>query len=176
MSRQLMTIATFATAEEAHLARNVLRNEGVVAYLDAENVAGALGLPGSLMCEVKLQVAEGDAQRATEVLAQEASLPPDNALPATEDSDKEEGCEEEVAPDDPMAWRAFLTAMVGVPLVPPLLHLYSAWLLARIVYRGFRLSRAGREHFWLSALLDSVVFLFVGWLLGWGKAGFVWGW
>jgi hypothetical protein len=75
-----------------------------------------------------------------------------------------------------MAWRAFLTAMIGVPLVPPLLHLYSAWLLARIVYRGFRLSHEGKEYFWLSALLDSAVFLFVGWLLGWGRDGFVWLW
>jgi hypothetical protein len=101
-------------------------------------------------------------------------LPSESSLPTKEDSSEDDV--EEVAPDDPMAWDAFLTAMVGVPLVPPLLHLYSAWLLARIVYRGFRLSRAGREYFWLSALLDSVVFLFVGWLLGWGKAGFVWGW
>jgi len=79
MSRQLTTIATFATAEEAHLARNVLENESIAAYLDAENVAGALGLRGSLWCEVKLQVAEGDAQRAGEVLARAAIISQDNA-------------------------------------------------------------------------------------------------
>ena len=39
-----------------------------------------------------------------------------------DDSDKNGNGEEEMTPDDPMAWRAFLTAMIGVPLLPPLLQ------------------------------------------------------
>jgi ribosomal protein L40E len=70
MSLQLKTIATFATAAEAHIARNVLESEGIAAYLDFTNIAGALGLSGSIMCEVKLQVAEADQERARELLAQ----------------------------------------------------------------------------------------------------------
>lgn len=72
MSLQLKTIATFSTIEEAHLALNVLQNEGIAAYLDATNVSGALGLAGSIMCEVKLQVAETDERRAREILAEKS--------------------------------------------------------------------------------------------------------
>jgi hypothetical protein len=71
MSQEPKTITTFGTAEEAHMALNVLQNAGIVSYLEDTNVAGALGLPGSTMCEVKLQVAEEDEARAREVLAQE---------------------------------------------------------------------------------------------------------
>ncbi|MBU4271646.1 MAG: DUF2007 domain-containing protein [Planctomycetes bacterium] len=69
MSLQLKIIATFATVEESHVALNILQNEGVAAYLDATNIAGALGLSGSLMCVVKLQVAEADERRARDILA-----------------------------------------------------------------------------------------------------------
>ena len=74
MSLQLKTIATFATAEEAHIARNVLKGEGVAAYLDSVNIAGALGLSGSVMCEVKLQVGEVDEKRAQDILAQKTTI------------------------------------------------------------------------------------------------------
>jgi hypothetical protein len=76
MSSQLKTIATFATAEEAHLARNVLEGEGITAFLDATNISGALGLSGSVMCEVKLDVADVDEQRALEILAQKPTIMP----------------------------------------------------------------------------------------------------
>lgn len=79
MSLQLKTIATFAAAEEAHIARNVLMIEGVAAYLDSANIAGALGLSGSIMCEVKLQVGEADEQRAREILAQKTTILQDAA-------------------------------------------------------------------------------------------------
>lgn len=78
MSSQLKTIATFATAEEAYLARNVLESEGVAAFLDSTNISGALGLTGSVMCEVKLQVAEADELRACEILAQKPMLMPES--------------------------------------------------------------------------------------------------
>jgi hypothetical protein len=68
MSQEPKTIATFGTAEEAHMALNVLQDGGIVAYLEDTNVPGALGLSGSLMCEVNLQVAEADEARAREVL------------------------------------------------------------------------------------------------------------
>ena len=75
MSHQPKTIATFATAEEAHMALNVLQNAGIASYMDGVNISGALGLAGSLMCEVNLQVAEDDEQRALEILAQEKAAP-----------------------------------------------------------------------------------------------------
>ena len=79
MSLRLKTIATFTTVEEAHLARSFLESEGVAAFLDSTNVVGALGLSGSLMCEVKLQVAEVDEQWAREILAQKSTIVQDTA-------------------------------------------------------------------------------------------------
>jgi hypothetical protein len=76
MSAQPKTIATFATAEEAHVALNVLQSAGIVAFLEDTNVPGALGLSGSMMCEVNLRVAEENEARALEVLAQETKIFP----------------------------------------------------------------------------------------------------
>ena len=75
MSQEPKTIATFVSAEEAQLAANALENAGIKSYLEEANVPGALGLAGSLMCEVNLCVAEADQQRAIEVLAQEKAAP-----------------------------------------------------------------------------------------------------
>ena len=74
MSLKLKTIAIFDTVEESHIVLNVLQNEGVAAYLNATNVAGALGLSGSLMREVKLQVAEADEHRARDILARKTAI------------------------------------------------------------------------------------------------------
>jgi hypothetical protein len=75
MPQEPKTIATFLTAEEAHMASNVLQDAGIVSYLEDANISGALGLSGSLMCEVNLQVAEADRQRAIAVLAQAKAAP-----------------------------------------------------------------------------------------------------
>ena len=82
MSQEPKTIATFGTAEEAHMALNVLQDAGIVSYLEETNVPGALGLSGSTMCEVNLQVAEEDEARALEVLAQETVVPQADTAPA----------------------------------------------------------------------------------------------
>jgi hypothetical protein len=81
MSLELKTVATFGTTEEAHLASSVLQDAGIESFLEGTNFAGALGLPGSMMCEVKLQVAEEDAQRAEEIIGQEKAVAPNG--PAT---------------------------------------------------------------------------------------------
>jgi hypothetical protein len=83
MSQEPRTIATFGTAEEAHMAFNVLQNAGIIAYLEDTNVPGALGLSGSKMCEVNLQVAEEYEARSLEILAQETAIPQDSAMAQT---------------------------------------------------------------------------------------------
>jgi hypothetical protein len=83
MSQQPKTIATFGTPEEAHMALNVLQDAGIASYLENVNVSGALGLSGSMMCEVNLQVAEEDETRALEVLAKETAVPEGSATART---------------------------------------------------------------------------------------------
>jgi len=79
MLQEPKTIATFSSEEEAHLAANVLQDAGIVSYLEEANVPGALGLSGSMMCEVNLCVAEADQQRAREVLAREKAAAADES-------------------------------------------------------------------------------------------------
>ena len=64
------------------MASTVLQNAGIVSYLEDVNISGALGLSGSIMCEVNLLVAEADQQRAIEVLAREKAAPQGEAAAA----------------------------------------------------------------------------------------------
>src|SRR3954467_15226270 len=65
----LTTVATFNSPHEAALARNLLAQEGITAYVvDAETV-GMIWHAGGALGGVKVQVAESDARRARAVLA-----------------------------------------------------------------------------------------------------------
>jgi hypothetical protein len=85
MSQRPVTVATFAHAVEAQLARNLLEAEGITAYLANENnvFPGAYDLVG----RVGLQVAAEDAPRAVGLLA---------AVEATLDDDWEAQAEKDV--------------------------------------------------------------------------------
>jgi hypothetical protein len=67
MSDQLVTVATFALAAEAQMARNMLEAEGIPAVLGGE--MSAVVLPGHIG-QVRLEVRAEDAARATALLAQ----------------------------------------------------------------------------------------------------------
>jgi hypothetical protein len=71
MNSRLKTIAAFSTPEDAEVARIALENEGIASYLEGATTVGMLWHCGNAVGGVKLQVAEGDAQRACEVLARE---------------------------------------------------------------------------------------------------------
>src|SRR5262245_51488297 len=73
MSNQLTTIATFWNPVEANLARARVEDAGVEAALADEGVAGVNWLLTSAVGGIKLQVREGDAERALEILAEVAS-------------------------------------------------------------------------------------------------------
>jgi hypothetical protein len=63
---QLITIATFDTVTEAHMAKNMLHTEGIEAFLaDEYAVRGRGNRPEGLP---KLQVSEDQAERATQLL------------------------------------------------------------------------------------------------------------
>ncbi len=71
MSEQLVTIATFATAIEANLARTKLESEGIECFLADEYRGHQPYLP---VGGVKLQVRDTDAQRAIEILGDSSTL------------------------------------------------------------------------------------------------------
>lgn len=68
----LVTLTTFRTAHDAELAKAVLTDEGVPAFLGDENVTAIT--PYMSPMGVKLQVAAEDADRAEEILNRIAGL------------------------------------------------------------------------------------------------------
>jgi hypothetical protein len=66
---RMTAVATYGDAFEAHLARAKLEAEGIPAFVDGENVAGA-GVHAGGIIKLTVQVAAADAPRAREVLDQ----------------------------------------------------------------------------------------------------------
>jgi hypothetical protein len=69
MPSALITIATFATPEEAELAKSVLAGESIACYLEGAALIGMVWYLGNATGGVKLQVSETDAERARLILA-----------------------------------------------------------------------------------------------------------
>ncbi len=65
---QLVTIATFDTVTEAQMAKNMLEAEGIEAFLADEHSARGAGPLIRPAASPKLQVAEDQAERATQLL------------------------------------------------------------------------------------------------------------
>jgi len=70
MSDRLVTIASFAFMPEAHMAKNLLESEGILAFVAGELTADAIACIAS---EAQLQVRAQDAQRAVSLLADAAA-------------------------------------------------------------------------------------------------------
>ena len=68
-AEDLVTVATFRTAAEAELAKEMLDNEGIVAFLGNEMSAGLMPYLTSELVQITLQVPERDAERARDILS-----------------------------------------------------------------------------------------------------------
>jgi hypothetical protein len=77
MPDNFITIASYLTGPEAHLAKNSLELEGIPSFLADEQTDNALGLVVGFVHGVKLLVAEEHAERAAEILAARGEDPPD---------------------------------------------------------------------------------------------------
>jgi len=64
----MTTIATFGRQQDADFARSRIEAAGIAVFTPDEAVGGFLGYEGPLVAGVRLQVADADATRATEVL------------------------------------------------------------------------------------------------------------
>jgi Putative prokaryotic signal transducing protein len=70
MSDHLVTVASYASALEAQMAKNLLEAEGIPAFLAGEMTAEALS---GISSEAHLQVRDRDARRAASILASVAA-------------------------------------------------------------------------------------------------------
>jgi Putative prokaryotic signal transducing protein len=172
MNEPLTTVATFSTPVEAELARNRLEEQGIPAIvMDAETVG--LFQMGGAFGSVKLQVPESDARRARRILAVRASRAEreedysadehiqDHGRVRVRHSPARADDEEEVAESesDATAARAWRSAVIGLLLLPPLLHFYSAWLLFQLPWTQGPLTLRGKQKAFLAAALDLLVLI-----------------
>jgi len=185
MAESFVTLATFGTVAEAELARNLLREEGLNAFLaDAETV-NMLWPVGGALGGIKLQVAAEDERRARTVLRRRAELPGESSTddygidqartksmvrarpydaPSEEDDDVPESRADAIAR---RAWRLTVFGLLLVPfvlpfpllfLVPSLLHVASVVLIAILLDGDDPLSSKGQRLYYGAIAVDVLGF------------------
>ncbi len=135
MDDQLIDIARFASANEAAIARNALEAAGIPSFLDGAATATWLWHFGTALGGVRLFVRPDDVEQAGAILlhddAEDASESrPDDAYLPSDDSGEPE-VEDEAASRLLPVTRAWRAAIIGILFFPPLLTLYSMWVLIR---------------------------------------------
>lgn len=127
----------------------------------AERACGKCGAPlpsgfdTCWSCEASTDELPGAGKDAA---AKPADRPP--VVPAAEETKNPEFDEPQEAPTDPAdkkAWRALAAAIVGLFALPPLLHVYSASVLVRLLGGGDPLSRRGKFQCLAAAVIDCAV-------------------
>jgi putative signal transducing protein len=189
MAKDLVTVRSFTTAEEAHAFKNMLEAAGIPAFVEDAALAGWMWHYGIAVGGIKVQVAEEDVGRAAEMLQEEPvsiqeldaealSTPPDSSEECVEEN-RVAGLEETEpapadSPGDRMAIRALLAALLGIGFCPFLLHLYSLYVLLRLRFSSYEVSPKKRwmlpVAFIIDALMIGFVLLFFPWsLLAYGR-------
>jgi hypothetical protein len=64
-----------------------------------------------------------------------------------------------VPPGDRLAQRAYNASLLGILLLPPLLQLYSAWLLTELSASKLLMTERGRKQQRVARLLNAVIFV-----------------
>jgi hypothetical protein len=135
MDDQPIDIARFASVNEAAVARNALEAAGIPAFLDGAATATWLWHFGTAIGGVRLFVRPGDVEQARAILSgddvEDASESrPEDACSPNDDWGEPE-VEDEAASGTLPITRAWRAAIIGILFFPPLLSLYSMWLLIR---------------------------------------------
>lgn len=171
MSSELVEIARFPTSFEASIARNALESEDICACLDGEAMASWFWYLGSAVGGVRLLVNSNDAERAHMILSNTSNRQSENDSPVELSSTDKDftSLDERNTAELPLelihAWRA---SIIGLLLLPPLLNLYSFWLICR-----HRLLSASRNHpvnwrapaaFCVNLVMFALVVLFICWV------------
>jgi hypothetical protein len=95
MNEKLVTVARFSDYIKADLARQLLEDEGIEAFVMGQNVANVYsGVPAAI--DIELQTRESQAQEAREIL--EANEQESRELGEDEELDQDEDLEDEPQP------------------------------------------------------------------------------
>jgi putative signal transducing protein len=154
MDKPLVTLDTFSDPIRAQLIKNRLEGAGIPAYLEGDTAVGAFAGLGSSLASIKLEVAEPDLKRARELLSR-----PAEPLDEEEAEDKLE----EIDPNstEAVAARALRAAVLGIILLPPLVNIYSLWLILKVVFRDENLSKTASRKVYAAVAVDGLVLLAV---------------
>lgn len=156
MPSDLVELARFPSSAEACIARGQLECEGIRAELAGEAAASWLWHVGTAIGGVRLLVSREDADRAMDILASIAVIDETQKIDFGDDADKEHDDHESELPEDLVrAWRA---SLIGLFLLPPLLNIYSTWLLLR---NGFFVARCRNWRIPAACSANLVVFTLV---------------
>lgn len=147
MAERWITVATFSTPEQAHIACNALHEIDLPARLRDDVIVGLLWNMGLALGDVKVQVPEQHVAAAREFLehADEADAALDGADPSLAhehtpqddsppDDEFDQSDEDEFPPRSQSAQltdRAWKAAVVGLIVCPGFLHAYSIWNLLK---------------------------------------------
>jgi hypothetical protein len=159
--RSLVEVRRFSTAAEASIVCGRLECEGIRAQLAGEEAANCLWHLGTAIGGVRLLVNREDARRAVDVLRSVAAIDDLDDIDFGDRSD--EPCRDDAPaelPEDLLrAWRA---SLIGVVLLPPILNIYSMWLLFR---HRFFLRRCRDWRVLAACVVNAVVLGLVGLLV-----------
>ena len=157
MSTDLVELARFSSSAEASVVRAALESEGIRAALDGEATATWFWHLGTAV-GVRLLVNRGDADRALEILASAAANKETQDDNVDDDAGDDDG-ESKLPADLLRAWRA---SLIGMLLLPPLLNIYSTWLLFRA---GGVIDRCRNWRVYATCAVNVIVFSLVAWFV-----------
>jgi len=172
----LVTVATFATAGEAEIARIMLEGHGVPCYLADAELVNMMWLASNAVGGIKLQVAANDVARAEQLLTRRQ---PSRRHRPVDDYGLEDPqrpaqpAEDEPGPAavgdsaDMLVIRALRAALLGLVCCPLLLHLWSLLLLTEAVTRNTPVSAEHRGKMLAALMIDVAVLALVAALVLW---------
>lgn len=177
MSERLVTLATFDTSAEAHIALNALTAAGIWADLNGEALVGNFWSLSTAVSGIQLVVRGSDTERALEIIGPMASVGTGEREVSDEELERqalaavpEEGQAETdlMSPEPPTAtpsesdagqtidrnkyaWRAFWLAWFAFACWP--LAFLALYMLLRAAFGSGELTRFGRIHLTVATIV-----------------------
>jgi hypothetical protein len=162
MAERWITVATFATPEQAHIVCNALRETGLPAQVTDDVVVGFAWHLGTALGGVKVKVPEEHVAAAREFLGyaddEEEDVPygddspPDEELSPDDDPAQDEADDPHAPTAAQLTDRAFKAAVIGLVFCQGFLQVYSIWNLLKAA--AIEDPDDGRSNWkWYAALL-----------------------
>lgn len=150
---ELVTIATFTNSIDASLAQQQLKAAGINCLVADEATTNFAWHLSIAVGWIKLKVLRRDVDNAIDILtASDIQFQP---FDDTDDDDEFE----KLSPADEILERAFRAAVIGLIFFP--LQIYSLWLLATLLFSGWKISRNRYLKAIITIILDLLIILII---------------